>query len=162
MFILIKKMTESQLKYLLILIFALGIVVFLKQYITKNRLKKIKPHQTLIITFITVVGFFMGLVYVTNIGDAFYVALYPLYIAVVVATSMNIRNRALEINKVDKKYLIKEIRWGSLLALLLFFILVYINKRQIIAAGIILALNLLFLGFLANLGLIFYALKKKK
>ena len=155
------KTPENTIKIIFIIISLIFISYLIKVFLKKVELKRLEPFKTVISMFLMVLAFYIGLFYASKDGNTFYIALYPLYVVIFVATIAGIKNRSHHIAKIRKEYLLKEFGWGIVLAIFSLFALILMNIRQYFAPGIILAFNLLFVGFLFNLGLIYITLKRK-
>lgn len=159
---IIKGIPLNFIKLFVVIFVIVTFIILIKRFLTKNSFRKIEPFKSLLSVFAIVLIFYIGLFYSSKDGNAFYIALYPLYVVIFVATFASIKKRSHHIIRIKREYLQKELIWGSFLALISFLLLIVMNVKQYLASGIILAFNFLFIGYLFNLALIFLALKNKK
>ena len=137
------------------------IVLFVKRFLTIKNLKRLAPYKSIITTYILVFIFLGGFYYSGKDGDIYFASLYPLYISIIIASIFSVKYRSQEIKNVPEKYLLKEVKWGSSILILTLIILIPINLKNIFAKAILFALNLLYLGFLLNMTLVYKEYKNK-
>ena len=150
------------LKLALILFVGLILAVSVKVLHKTNCIKKLEAYKSVITTYLLVILFLFGFYFTSRNGDMFFASLYPLYISIVIASIYSVKHRSQEIDSVDQKYLLKELKWGATISFIAFGILIPLNLNQFFAQGIIFALNLLLLGFIFNLSLIYKTYKRNK
>ena len=150
------------LKLVLILFFGLILVMSVKVLHRTNFMKKLEVYKSVITTYLLVILFLFGFYFTSRNGDMFFASLYPLYVSIMIASIYSVKHRSQEIDNVDQKYLLKELKWGATISFIALSILIPLNLNQFFAQGIIFALNLLLLGFVFNLSLIYKTYKKNK
>lgn len=133
-----------------------------KKTTSSKYIKKFHHYKSVIFTIIFVILFLWGFYLSGKDGDIFYASFYPLYVSILVASVGSVKYRSLEIDKVEKKHLLMELKWGLFIFLVALLINILIHLKLNLASGILLALNLLLLGFFFNVGLVYSAFRKKK
>ena len=138
------------------------ILTMVKILLVRKNYEKLEAYKSLILTYSVVILFFAGFYFSSRKGDIFFASLYLLYISIIISSLYSVKHRSQEIDTVAQKYLLKELQWGTIISFILLGFLVPLNLNQFLAQGITFALNLLFLGFLFNLSLIYKTYKKNK
>lgn len=149
-------------KTVLLLFVGLILLVMIKVLHSRNLLKKLEAYKSVATTYFLLILFLVGFYFTSRNGDIFFASLYPLYISIVIASIYSVKHRSQEIDSVDQKYLLQELKWGITISFISLGILIPLNLNQFLAQGIIFALNLLLLGFIFNLSLIYKTYKKNK
>lgn len=149
------------IKYGLLLLSLVLIFFLIKRYLTPKILKKLEAYKSIISTYLFAFIFLGGFYLSGKDGDIYFAALYPLYISIIIASVFSVKYRAQEIANVPEKYLLQELKWGTSIAVFTLILLILINAKQFFAKGIMFAFNLMFLGFLLNMSLIYKEYKKR-
>lgn len=156
------KVTLITIKITLALVFLLVLLIASNKLPEQKYIKKLRNYKNVIIIIFVAILFLWGFYISGKHGDIFYASLYPLYVSILVASVGSVKYRSLEIDAVAKKHLLMELKWGALIFLIALFMIILIHMKLNLAPGILLALNLLLLGYLFNLGLVYTAFSKKK
>lgn len=157
----LQNMVSLIIKYSITLFCLLILIILIKRYSTPENLKRIEPYKSIIVTVFSVLIFFLGFYFTGKDGNIYLAALYPLYVSIIVASLGAVKYRSLEIDLVPIKYLIKELKYGIISGFGFLTIIIIINSLHFFDSSLILALKLLFLGYLFNLGLVYYTYRKK-
>lgn len=156
------QVTSILLKTTFALILLLILFIVSKKMLSSKYIKKIQNYKSVIVTISFAILFLGGFYMSGKDGDIFYASLYPLYVSILLASIGSVKYRSLEIDTVAKEHLLLELKWGTLIFFTALIMIVLIHLKLSLAPGILLALNLLLLGFLFNIALVYSAFIKKK
>lgn len=109
-----------------------------------------KENKTIVLVIAFILIFNMGFFLIGMSGDAYLVAIYPLYIAIVFVLFHNFKYRYPILHTIDPAHLSKEVKWGYRVIAILIVLCIFLTVFQLLAFGILLALYLFTAAFSFN------------